>query len=156
MQEKVMRGWVHAVAVVLGIGAPAALTYGTLRTGANFEMVASPKKVTEEIEQSLATQGPGAQTVDRYIADNCLVHGQTGVTKGKNALLSALTRDGTLPVVPPGQKGKRVAVAGNVVMVYSTLPAGNDNPEWRIDIYRIVGGQVVEYWTATPSAPSPA
>lgn len=144
MSEKVMRGWVHIAAIILGIGLPAGLTMNTLRTGANFEVVATPKQVVENVEKSLA--GHDAGGLNRFIAPDVVTH-RSVAQDGAGAFIQAATADA---IHTQALTARKVSANASLVMVESAASGTDGSIAPVVQIYRVYGGKIVEYWAAEP------
>ena len=146
MSRKFMRGPAHIVAIVLGIGVPAGLTVGTLRTGSAYEVVATPRQVVDQLTGPLARGDRSA--LDKLVAPNVVIHrsaGQSGLAAFAVAASADAAHTSDLPT-------HQVSANANVVMVVSSRPNADRSAPPVVQIYRVEAGKIVEYWSPEPSS----
>lgn len=146
MPDKVMRGWVHVAAIVLGVGVPAGLTMGTLRTGADYEVVATPKQVVEGLEKALAEKGQDA-VLDGFVAPDVVTH-RSVMREGAASFAEAARADAERTQDLPARS---LSANASLVMVQSAMAGAEAAGAPVVQIYRVRGGRIVEYWSAQPA-----
>ena len=139
-----MRGPVHIVAIVLGIGVPAGLTVGTLRTGSAYEVVATPKQVVDQLTGALARGDRSG--LPKLVAADVVIHRSAGQSGGA-AFAEAASADAAHTRDLPT---RQVSGNANVVMVVSSKPNADRSAPPVVQIYRVDGGKIVEYWSPEP------
>lgn len=144
MSEKFMRGPVHLLAILLGVGLPSGLTMSTLRTGADYEVAATPRQVVERLQAGLA--GGDRAALNRLVAADVVTH-RSADLPGSDAFVAAASADAART---RDLAERKVSATANVVMVESSRKGADGSVAPVVQIYRVYGGRIVEYWSAQP------
>lgn len=150
MRQKFMRGYVHIIAIILGIAAPSLLTFGTLRKGAKYEITVTPKALVADFLKDASGNNDKSAAIAKYATADVVIH-KNSDEKGANALGQAIF-DSPILQNTFDPKAQNILAAGDIIVVRSATARSEGGSPIRVDAYRVFGGKIVEYWNLTPKS----
>lgn len=150
----IMRGWVHALSIIAGIGAPAAVTLWStsdsgLRSRAHYAEVTQEsmgaRDVVMAFEKMAIDERRPREAVLRYFSPNVVDH-DPNIRGDRQSMIDMLEKnDWSKP--GPQRTIKHVVAEGDLVVVHHHLVREPGTPGLAaVDIFRVRNGQIVEHW----------